>query len=79
VVSSATKIDSWWSSISFRGVYNLLTRHWSYLFFEDIISYRGLLKLDAVDAVDALHPHLLKLDAVHPVPTKTGCSASSTY
>jgi hypothetical protein len=27
--------------------------------------------------VDALHPHLLKLDAVHPVPTKTGCSASS--
>jgi hypothetical protein len=27
----------------------------------------GLLKLDAVDAVDALHPHLLKLDAVHPV------------
>jgi hypothetical protein len=39
----------------------------------------GILKLDAVDAVDALHPHLLKLDAVHPVPTKTGCSASSTY
>jgi hypothetical protein len=42
----------------------------------------GLLKLDAVDAVDAvdaLHPHLLKLDAVHPEPTKTGCSASSTY
>jgi hypothetical protein len=29
----------------------------------------GILKLDAVDAVDA----------VHPVPTKTGCSASSTY
>jgi hypothetical protein len=39
----------------------------------------GLLKLDAVDAVDALHPHLLKLDAVHPVPTKTGCSASCIY
>jgi hypothetical protein len=36
----------------------------------------GLLKMDAVDAVDAMHPHLLKLDAVHPVPTKTGCSAS---
>jgi hypothetical protein len=35
--------------------------------------------VDAVDAVDALHPHLLKLDAVHPVPTKTGCSASSIY
>jgi hypothetical protein len=41
-----------------------------------IIIIRGLLKLDAVDA---LHPHLLKLNAVHPVPTKTGCSASSTY
>jgi hypothetical protein len=36
----------------------------------------GLLKLNAVDP---LHPHLLKLDAVHPVPTKTGCSASNIY
>jgi hypothetical protein len=42
-------------------------------------NFAGILKLDAVDAVDALHPHLLKLDAVHPVPTKTGFSASSTY
>jgi hypothetical protein len=51
-------------------------------FYYYIISYAGILKLDAVDAVDAvdaLHPHLLKLDAVHPVPTKTGCSASSIY
>jgi hypothetical protein len=47
-----------------------------------IIKISGILKLDAVDAVDAvdaLHPHLLKLDAVHPVPTKTGCSASCIY
>jgi hypothetical protein len=34
-----------------------------------IVPKAGILKLDAVDAVDA----------VHPVPTKTGCSASSTY
>jgi hypothetical protein len=54
---------------------------------EKRVAKPGILKLDAVDAVDAvdaLHPHLLKLiqyllklDAVHPVTTKTGCSASS--
>jgi hypothetical protein len=56
-------------------------------FFLDFINFllcvtMGILQLDAVDAVDAvdaLYPHLLKLDAVHLVPTKTGCSASSIY
>jgi hypothetical protein len=55
---------------------NIKNKNHNYKITND--SKGGLLKLDAVDAVDALHPHLLKLVAVHPVSTKTGCSASST-
>jgi hypothetical protein len=83
---AVARINATSSTLAYKEVKNIL--HFLSHFWENILLQRrcspqgGLLKLDAVDAVDAvdaLHPHLLKLDAVHPVPTKTGCSASSTY